>query len=187
MEFCEGYFRCKQYIDYLIVNMFMDNSDWWTGNNWRAFRRQTDLANPADKAQFKFVVWDAEYAMDPANINRNNTGFSNGALQAHGILLTHPSYKAAWKLRVQKHFETPNGVYSVSGANHVASSVFDGQMDLFEEVVTTESARWGDANRATAFSSAEWTTAAQEHRDDYIKDRRSKFLNQLKARGLANP
>jgi len=188
----------KNYIDYLMVEMFMDNFDWGAnGNNMRAFRRRTDPGDPDEIAQFRFVIWDVEWSMEPGRINADSTGASLGAAEAHWILLNHPDYQAAWKARVQEHFETPGGVFSVSGGQHMAATIFQEQMDLFEILVTAESARWGDSNRAVPYGIAEWTLGAEYLRDTYLRgpvanemppmDRRSKFLNQLRARGLANP
>ncbi|MEN8735888.1 MAG: CotH kinase family protein, partial [Akkermansiaceae bacterium] len=179
------------YIDYLIVNMFMQNRDWITGNNWRTLRRRTDPNDPNDIARFKFIVWDAEYAMDPNNTSEDYTDgrylhlSPRGALVAHARLIDHPDYQAAWQARVHQHFHTPGGCYYAIGNNHEASIIFDAEALLFGAVVTTESARWGDANRNTAYSPAEWLTAKNAHRDSYIKMRRDEFLGRLVDKDLA--
>ena len=46
------------YIDYMLVNLFMRNID-WASHNYRAVRQRT--AN----GKFVFLIWDAEWSMAP--------------------------------------------------------------------------------------------------------------------------
>ena len=161
----------------------MHNRDWVNGNNWRALRRREN------GSKFKFIVWDAEYSMNPTTLSAwNMTGAIAGALEAHSKLINHPQYQAAFKARVQKHFYTSGGVFSFDtmSGDHQAAAIFQTQLDLFEEAVGTESARWGDSNRTIAFSVSEWLESGATHMEDFIEVRRNDFLTKLRAKNLAD-
>jgi len=186
----------NNYIDYLIINMFMHNTDWDGNNNWRALRNR-------DNGKFKFLVWDAELTMNPDRIFEDMTsgvpptGYTQGQhLIPHKLMTAtnpesaHPEYLAAFKARVALHFETPGGVFSVDGDTHAASQIFQETMDQFETVRLSEWARWGDVREFDhpdyPYSPGDWEQTAGGLRDGFVRDRRAIFLSQLRARGLAN-
>ena len=187
------------YFDYLLVNFYMHNADWGSnGNNWRAFRRR----GTTDK--FRFTIWDAEIAMSPAALADNSTYFdgNKGALLPHSLLKDREDYKAAFQQRIDLHFHTPGGVFSVDGTNHQITSVFQEAIDDVSPLMSLESARWGDASlqpgegtphlyrvddpsyqpppqSGAQFGDFERSTLW--HRDTFLKDRRTPFLNQIEA------
>ncbi|MDB4384033.1 CotH kinase family protein, partial [Akkermansiaceae bacterium] len=186
----------NNYIDYLIINMFMHNTDWDGNNNWRALRNR-------DNGKFKFLVWDAELTMNPDRIFEDMTsgvaptGYTQGQHLIPHTLMTatnpesaHPEYLAAFKARVALHFETSGGVFSVDGDTHAASQIFQETMDQFETVRLSEWARWGDVREFDhpdyPYSPGDWEQTAGGLRDGFVRDRRAIFLSQLRARGLAN-
>jgi len=51
------------FIDYLLVELYVGNED-WPDNNWTAARERSDTG------LFTFVLWDSEASFRPANINK---------------------------------------------------------------------------------------------------------------------
>ena len=169
------------YIDYVIVNMFMGNTD-WDGSNWRAYRER-----PSGK--FRFLIWDCETSMRPDRVSDLDlTDRSGGVLGPYGALRTVGFFQEAFKARVQKHFEDSGGVFSIDPmGGHLASLKFQEVMDDFESGIHLESSRWGDQTIQPSYDQAHWQSEASALRDTYIVTRRNVFLNQLRAKGLANP
>jgi hypothetical protein len=192
------------YIDYLLVNMFARNTD-WPENNWRAARRK-DLDDPAGPVpyptgegaqRFRFFIWDAEISLRGGQHTSDPTNLSNGVedvSDVHQILMgagggIHPSYQAAWKARVTFHFDQAGGVFyreDVGGTFiHEASVRFDAEAALFEQVLHSELARWGDAKPTLPRSHAEWLTS-KEARSAWLRSRRAHMKTHLINRGLAD-
>jgi hypothetical protein len=187
------------YFDYLLVNFYMHNIDWGSnGNNWRAFRRRgtTD--------RFRFTIWDAEIAMTPAALTNNSSYFdgNKGALLPHSLLKGRNDYKAAFQQRIDLHFHTPGGVFSVDGTNHQITGIFQEAIDEVSPLMSLESARWGDASLQPGEGNphlyrvddpsyqpapqsgaqfGDFKRSTDWHRDTFLKDRRTPFLNQIEA------
>ena len=60
-------------------------------------------------------------------------------------------------------------------------------MNDVESGIHLESSRWGDQTVQPSYDQAHWESEANDLRDTYIVTRRDVFLNQLRAKGLANP
>ena len=189
------------YIDYLMVNMFMLNGD-WPGNNWRAARRK-DLdnrqnpnaivyASGANAQRFRFFIWDAEYSMSHASVGTDMTGATGGAAEFHGLLLSHPEYKSRWKSRVITHFNSPTGVFGIAaGGAHNSISRFTTESNTFDLAILCESARWGDGASAPgdpvpAYTRDNWVVNRDYKVNSWLAPRRTHFLSHLQARGLAD-
>ena len=183
----------ESYFDYLLVNLYMHNSDWGgNGNNWRAFKRRGG-------GKFRFTIWDAEVAMGPGALETKATYFDSekGALLPHSLLKDREDYKAAFLARMNQHFHTPGGLFSVNGPIHHSSLTFQKAIDDLRPLMNLESARWGysslqpgegspvlyrvddDDDNNGPFGNFEDST--NWHRDTFLKDRRSDFLNQIEA------
>ncbi|HEX5220958.1 MAG TPA: lamin tail domain-containing protein [Verrucomicrobiae bacterium] len=101
------------FADYCILNAFAATGD-WPANNWRAGKDRS-AAGP-----WRFVVWDAEWAMGiygrSININSftetgggpDNSGLgsvsSSEIAQLYNRLRTVPEFRLLWADRIQKHF-----------------------------------------------------------------------------------
>ena len=141
------------YIDYYLVNMFMENLD-WPNNNWRAIRRRPASPTDSNTHKFKFIVWDAEVGFFSYTSQFNRGRLDQGAAEIHGILMgspdyhttpPHPEYVSRFKSRVTAHFYNSGGVFSIDAQNnHASVTIFENAMAEFEPLIRTESARWGD-------------------------------------------
>jgi hypothetical protein len=197
----EGLLDVDNYIDYMILNFYMDGTDWPT-NNWRAVRRREG------GSKFKFLVWDAEISMwddagrDPWDGNaappRNPT---LGAAEIFGILQDHPEFEAAFKARVQRHFYDVGGVFKPDDNVGIlpAALIFETEALKFQGVIHSESARWGDANqfKDSAYTDSDpshlpgevagdWNRSVALVKDDYIYMRRDLILQHFRDEGLAD-
>ena len=182
----------ENYIDYLIVNMFMSNTDWQT-SNWRAYRPRES------GGKFRFLIWDCEATMRP-DLDLDDYDLTNevaGVLTPHGRLKGKKLYQAAFKARVQKHFYDPGGVFSIDGGSHAAVLSFQEAIDDFDELVHLESARWGDEAPLEAallgvplavpyFDKSHWETKLNDYKTSYLINRRAEFLSKLQAKNLAD-
>lgn len=188
------------YIDYLMVQMFVHVSD-WPIDNWRIARRK-DLDDPqagnpyptGDDAQpFRTFVWDAEKSMLEVKLNSDLTGASTGIAQFHGTLLGHSSYEQAWKDRVDLHFNQALGVFyareeppgSGNWVDHATTTSFAAQAAVFAPVVHSESARWGDTGRSPAYGLADWQQSVAD-RIAWLEARRAIILQHLQNQELAD-
>jgi hypothetical protein len=57
----------KEFIDYLLVEMYSGNGD-WPGNNWTLARERSDTG------KFRFYVWDAEMSMESGRLDDSRLG-----------------------------------------------------------------------------------------------------------------
>ena len=190
------------YIDYLIVNQYIDPLDW--AANWRAARRKdlddrTDpdniiYASAAEAQRFQFFIWDAEASMVEGRVGFDRSGDDLGSAVVHGHLLSLPKYQEAWKNRVALHFDAVGGAFGleqgVDGNNnpielHQASIRFDLEAALFDLGSHCESARWGDSVGGAVYTRTHWLTNAPA-RSNWLATRRAYFLNHLQTRGLAD-
>lgn len=194
----EALLDVDNYIDYMIVCLYMYVED-WPNNNWFAIRRK------AEGAKFKFLVWDNEFSMSPGLINNINNANVEVA-RPFSLLTGNPDFQDAFKARVALHFQTPEtaidpgGVFSLKldGTTYSASQLFQDTMDEFQLGIFTEAARWGDSNKmptAYTFSDpsylpgqifGDWQRATDYYRDTYIPQRRDGFLSYLQAIDLAD-
>jgi len=172
------------FIDYMLVNLFANNTD-WPDNNWRAARRKDlDIVNQggiiySPTQKFRFFIWDAEIAMTPGDANSLLQNLNAGAARLHTILLAHPSYKTAWKARTAIHFGTA-GVFSLNAGVHGAAMRFQTEANLFDAVTILESARWGDARTQPAVSQADWLNDVNDVKNTWLAARRMFMIDYLK-------
>ena len=179
----EGLLDVNNYIDYIIIQLFMLNED-WPGRNWRAARsRNGDIRsdpNPNNFVfapnKFRFFIWDTEIAMrhdglaefhQPAVLqNIDPTRF-------HAALLNHPKYVEKFKLRVAMHFQTPGGAFY----GNAPMQRLQAAADEFASIFYCESARWGNtSNVPTYYTFSHWS-ANRDTLLTWLPARRTNFLN----------
>ncbi|HIL68666.1 MAG TPA: hypothetical protein EYG38_02295, partial [Verrucomicrobia bacterium] len=92
----------QNFIDYLLVNVFVATGD-WPHNNWRAARER------AEGAKWRFYVWDAEWSFGFRNGVNHNT-FTNELASNTEIgrmyrrLRGSEEFRLKFADRIQKHF-----------------------------------------------------------------------------------
>jgi hypothetical protein len=129
------YLDIDNFIDYMILNQYIQNHD-WDNHNWYAVRKRITGAG------YKFLSWDAEHVAE--NVNGNSVGilFNGGPTFLFSKLKENIDFKIRFADKVYKHT-------SVSGALTPTKtlSIFQELADTMYGAVMGESARWGDYRR----------------------------------------
>jgi hypothetical protein len=162
--------------DYIILNTYCANAD-WPGKNWYGFRKR------APGEGFKFVSWDAEYALENVNLNKIESGGSNNPARLYDRARANEEFRLLFADRVHKHafnggaLDTP-----VMRARYRAlARVIDPAMDL-------EAARWGDnpntrqGNRD--YRKSHWLAARNHILNNFLPNRHPIAISQYRAAGL---
>ena len=168
------------FIDYIIVNYFLGNTD-WGHQNWYASRNQVI---PGGK--WMFHSWDAENVMNFLSdnaVNRNNSG---GPTNLQHDLAANAEYRLQFADRVHKYFH--NGG-PMTPAN--AQALYIQRTDPISDVIKIESARWGDNHRDAPYTRLDWIANRERllgiRTDgafgDYFNLRQDVVLGQLRSRG----
>ena len=189
-------------IDYMLVIFYGGNLDAplsaFIGNaqpnNFYAIRRR------GGEEGFKFFVHDAEHTL--LNVNEDRTGpyntinpnpaFSLGYSNPQFIfqlLSSSPEFRLRVADRVHKHFFN-DGMLAPARAREL----FMARVAEIDRAVVGESARWGDAKRATPLTRADWLAEVNRltvndpgtptPNDSYFSRRTGIVLNQLINDGL---
>ncbi|MGK0190631.1 MAG: hypothetical protein ACI9R3_006461 [Verrucomicrobiales bacterium] len=152
----EGYAEIREVldvdnlIDYMLLNFYFGNWD-WDGHNWRSARKR------ADGEKWIFFPWDSEFAIAPngtgavnspreidgaLNIDRTSISGANRPSGLHSRLTRNEEYRLIFADRIQKHMFN-GGVLTPD----FARAVWTRRSDLMDDIIITESARWGDYKR----------------------------------------
>jgi hypothetical protein len=176
-------------IDYMLVIVYGGNLDApisnFLGNNnpnnWYGFRNRNGTHG------FRFVAHDSEHTLLSLNENRM------GPYPAGNSSVLYSSPQWVW----QKLWT--NTEFRILAADHIHRHFFNGgaltpqaAIDRFmkrkneiDRAVVGESARWGDAKRATPLTrDKEWLTEVNRIVNSYLPQRSAIVLNQLKSKGL---
>ncbi|RIK73670.1 MAG: hypothetical protein DCC68_24505, partial [Planctomycetota bacterium] len=185
----ERYVDMEDFIDHLILNQYVTNRDGITafdGNNQRAIGRR--VGDP----KFRFFVWDMEYSMWNATDNIHVCQGCNNPAQAGGqnppasfwtvfkALAQHPEFRLRYADRVHQHLFNDG---ALTPAN--AAATWEVRAESIERAIIAESARWGDAKRATPYTrDVEWQAERNRLLTTYFPQRSGILTNQLQAAGL---
>jgi hypothetical protein len=177
------YLDVDSFIDYMIVNHYVGNTD-WANHNWYALRKREPGAG------YEFLSWDAEIVM--RNVNENVTGYNQTQTPTmiHSFLHNNAEYRLKFADHLQKYFF--NGGLFYVNTNNPAIDPANPQnnlpgalyMKLIKEVnpaVVLESARWGDSDVARTnnpFSQADFLTELNWITNSYFPKRSSVVLTQ---------
>jgi hypothetical protein len=176
-------------IDYMLIIFYGGNLDAPISNflsntrpnNWYGIRDRTGTAG------FRFFVHDAEHTL--LNVNENRTGpYSAGDSSVvysspqwvWQKLLANAEFRMLVADHIHRHFFN-NGLLTPASC----SNLFMVRKNEIDRAVVGESARWGDAKRATPFTrDVEWMTEINRVLNNYIPQRSGIVLNQLRAKQL---
>jgi hypothetical protein len=172
--------------DYMMLNFYCATVDWpW--QNWNALRKRE--AN----AQFKFIVWDAEYTLDTLpwmpDDRTPNVGAGAGGVNGNDLdsparfyfhLKNNPEWRQLFGDRAHLHFFN-NGVLTTNQT----IPRFLGLCDMIDRAIVGESARWGDVRRDPPYTrNAEWLTEKQRLLTNFFAGRTERVVGHLRGAGL---
>ncbi|NLH18267.1 MAG: hypothetical protein GX455_16965, partial [Phycisphaerae bacterium] len=168
----QEYLDVPNFIDYMILNFYLGNSD-WSHKNWYASHNHFDPSG-----RWRFHTWDAEHIME--NPTENVTA-SDGASTPTGInekWTANEEYRMLFADRVYQHMFndgvlTPNNIRAYYQA--IAAEV--------ESAIVGESARWGDNRQATPHTrNIDWQNAYNFVLNTYLPGRRDVVIGQFRAK-----
>ncbi|MFV2067309.1 MAG: lamin tail domain-containing protein, partial [Pirellulales bacterium] len=184
------------FIDYLLVNYYLGNTD-WAHQNWYASRNRVD-----PEGRWRYHSWDAEKVMHNVLDNvvvRSDEGGPTGIHQATKLLdagkeseriptglITNPEYRLRFADRVRKYFFN-DGLMTPAKV----AELYQQRLDEIDRAVVGESARWGDnrirserTREAPYTRGTEWRAERDRLLGSYFPQRTGIVLEQLQRAGL---
>ena len=162
------------FIDYMLVNFYVGNTDWSHQNWYASFNRNNTIG------RWRFHSWDAEHVLKGSNdntVSKNNLASPTGF---HQKLKVNPEYKILFGDRVHKHF-FDRGTLTPKKA----AAAYKRRIESIDEAIIAESARWGDNQRDEPYTrDKEWAAEKKRLLDDYFPNRTAIVLEQLRTHGL---
>jgi len=171
----------KNYIDYMIVNIWGGNWDWPHKNYW--ITRDRSEASIG----FQFYIWDYENTMGnnrnrsplyKDKVNQLNTS-GIGVGEPHIYLMKNTEYLIFFVDRIHQLFFN-DGVFT-------PACLIDLYTKLASEVelaIIAESARWGDQHYSHPLTQENWYNERDWILTEYLTRRSDIVLNQFKQAGL---
>lgn len=176
------------YIDYMLVNIWLGNSDWPHKNWW--------VGRPRDGSfGFRFFMWDAEWSVGlRSNLGTNKINDARGVAIPWVALLQNPEFRVRVADRVERHF-APGGVFYVdpeapawdpeNPQRNAPAARFVALSEIVARPLIAESARWGDQHAAEPYTVDEhWAVERDTQLADYFPERTFRVLDHLRAAGL---
>jgi hypothetical protein len=175
-------------IDYMLIILYGGNLD-APISNFLGNTRPNNFYSLRDRTGpfgFRSFVHDAEHTL--LNVNENRMGpypagdtsvLYSSPQWVWQKLQANPEFRLLVADHVHRHFFN-NGVLTAQRARELFL-LRTGQLD---RAVVGESARWGDAKRATPFTRVDWQNAVNNVLNNFLPQRSSVVLNQLRTGGL---
>jgi len=190
----KDYIDVDDYIDYLIVNFFVGNTD-WPHKNWFA------AMNRVDTSGFKFFSWDTEWVMDlvlgsglDSSLTENVVGVTNGIAEPYGQLRNNADFRMLFADHIRRAFFDGGPLYADPSRpqwdaahpeqNRAAASYAELAASI-ELPMLDESARWGDvATGGTPYTITQWRAERDYILNTYMVQRPGIVLGQFRNAGL---
>ncbi len=171
----QGYLDVPNFIDYIIVNFFIGNTD-WAHQNWYATR---NVVNP--DGRWRYHSWDPEHSLKGLYDNVTSRDDYGGPTGLHHDLCGNAEYRLLFADHVHKHFFNDGALTTEN-----AAAAYGKLLDEVDRAVVGESARWGDNQRPDDpyTRDDEWVTERDRLLNEYFPQRTSIVLGQLRNRGL---
>ena len=183
-----NYLDVPNLIDYMIVNLYLGNSDWPGKNYWVGRRR-------SESTGFKFYMWDSEWSIGlRSDVAADRTGVADGVAVPYGACKSNPEFKVLFGDHLQRHFFNGGALavdpqFPAFDSNHAERNrPLERFIRLTEEVqhaMVAESARWGDMHTSPAYTPDEhWGVERDTQIKSYFPFRSDIVLQQFRQAGL---
>jgi len=166
------YLDVPNFIDYMITNFYIGNTD-WAHHNWYATHYAAD-----ETGRWRYHSWDAEHSMK--ELNDNVTGKDNGygsPTFLHRRLSENAEYQILFADHLHRHFHN-DGVLTPGNVK----ALYQIRLDEIDRAIVAESARWGDnqldRTGITYLRSPHWTSERNRILDTYLVQRSAIVVNQ---------
>jgi hypothetical protein len=181
------YLDIDNYIDYMILNLFVGNSDWPEDNWYAAMNR----ANPSGWA---FFSWDGEctVGMNSA-VTMDCTGVDTGVAEPYAWLRGSRQFRMRFADRVHRVFFNGGPLYAdptnpqwnaTQPERNRPAALYAQLANTIEAAIPAESARWGDMVAASSCTVDQWRGQRDWVLETYMPQRASIVLSQLKKADL---
>ncbi len=162
------------YIDYMLLNFYLGNSD-WPSHNFYAAR-----PNGPDSTGYKSFSWDAEWSVGlNSDLYKNQLGVNVMIARPYYYLVAVPEFRMMFADHVQRHMFNGGALTPEASIARYAELA-----RTIELAVIAESARWGDVNQTTPDTPAMWTAQRDWTLTTYLPQRTAVVLQQLRDAGL---
>ncbi len=174
LEDFNRYVDLPDFIDYMLLNFYLGNSDWAHQNFYAGKNRLTSSG-------FQFYPWDSEHVMRYLEVNYDNTRKNDegGPTEIHTLLKENEEYRLMFADATYKHLFN-NGALTPENFE----KNFSIRKNEIEKAIVLESARWGDYREAvsgfTYTKNKFWVPEVNEALADYIPKRRDIVIEQLR-------
>lgn len=155
------------FIDYMILNFFVGNTD-WPQHNWYATRKRTD------GGRFRFHSWDAERTLSEVEVDRTQVDAANGPGELYQALRAH----AGFRDKVRARAAALLGPSGLLGGGRPAE-LYRKRAAEIESAVWLEAARWGDSARSQPYTRDDWLRERDRLLDGYFPRRAAIVRSQL--------
>jgi hypothetical protein len=166
-----GELDIDNFIDYMIVNQFVGNTD-WSSHNWYA---SYDRVNTK---KWRFSSWDAEISL--RSVNTDNTVFNedDSPTELQTRLSANPEYRLRFADQVQRLLFN-GGVLAQAG------TYYQRRVTEIDRAIVGESARWGDNHGGSPLTREQWRATQDAMQTNYFafSKRPTVLLGQYTARG----
>jgi len=176
----------ENYVDYMIMNLYVGNRD-WPGHNWYA------AFNKMDPTGFKCFSWDAEHVMGlNSDLNADQTSVSGSIATPYARLRVNSEFKLYFGDRVHKAFFNGGPCYvdpkhaqwdPTYPERNQPAALYAELADWVEGGIVGETARWGDV-RGGRYDLDDWTKRRDWLLQTYFPQRSAIVLTQLRQAGL---
>ena len=190
------YLEIVPYIDFMIANLFVGNTD-WPGHNWYG------AINRVRPDGFKFFMWDAEWTLWinvghglDSDLYENRINVSNNMCEPYARLRDNPEFRVLFGDRVHRAFFNDGPLYvdpinpqwdpSHPERNRPAA-MYAELAERIERAMVAESARWGDVHGGSPRTVAHWRAERDRLLNTYMARRPEIVLDQLRSAGLYPP
>jgi hypothetical protein len=175
-------------IDYMLIILYGGNLD-APISNFLSNTRPNNFYSMRDRTGpfgFRSFVHDAEHTL--LNVNENRMGpypagdtsvLYSSPQWVWQKLQANPEFRLLVADHVHRHFYN-NGVLTAQRAREL----FLARTGQLDRAVVGESARWGDAKRSTPFTRVDWQNAVNNVLNNFLPQRSSVVLGQLRNGGL---
>jgi len=169
----QQYLDVPNFIDYMITNYYIGNTD-WAHQNWYATRNRVDPAG-----RWRYHTWDAEHVMETLDEDCTGKDDSGGPTHLHRRLAEDAEYRLLFADHIYGHLFN-DGILTPAGA----AALYQIRLDEVDRAVVGESARWGDNQETTPRTrDVDWVRERDSLLNTYFPQRTGIVLNQFKSRG----
>lgn len=175
----EPYLNVDEFIDYMLINQYVGNTD-WDYHNWYAIRKRGGDG-------FHFVCWDSEEIMGDVQDNVTSNDYEGCPSRIFQGLMKNDIFKQKYQARARQMLED-GGLLS----ERKVVAVWDSLYHVIENAVYAEAARWGDyRNKVHSYRvelpvfSVEETYMTERNRmlTEYFPNRSNIVIGQLREKG----